>query len=267
MSDEEDYMSEDFFKKCTQTDIRPGLNKTLGARREHEMLKKRTACVEEQQRNRKEKKSRTELEMEKREEGLATSIIDSSNKGFALLAKMGYKQGERLGKDQSGRLEPVQITFRQGRGGLGRDTAIKAFEEQKQRILEERAARIVADFDPLQFRAQMREKHLAKRTESDLVKAQKSCRELDQKKDFDSPAEQWFWPKEPKLKEQEEDAEEEEEEEEEEELFSPSEKLEMLVTYLRTEHLYCLFCGISYEDTEDMEQNCPGPGREDHDDL
>merc|ERR1712059_26163 len=112
-------------------------------------------------------------------------------------------------------------------------------------ILEERAARIVADFDPLQFRAQMREKHLAKRTESDLVKAQKSCRELDQ----------------------EEDAEEEEEEEEEEELFSPSEKLEMLVTYLRTEHLYCLFCGISYEDTEDMEQNCPGPGREDHDDL
>jgi hypothetical protein len=38
------------------------------------------------------KQSKSELEAEKREEGLQTSL-DSSNKGFALLAKMGYKAG------------------------------------------------------------------------------------------------------------------------------------------------------------------------------
>ena len=40
----------------------------------------------------------------------------------------------------------------------------------------------------------MREKHLARRTVSNLFKAQKSCRKLDEKKDFSKPAEKWFWP-------------------------------------------------------------------------
>ena len=46
----------------------------------------------------------------------------------------------------------------------------------------------------------MREKHMARRTESDLWKAQKSCRQLDLAKEFDTPMEAWFWPKEKKQK-------------------------------------------------------------------
>jgi len=48
------------------------------------------------------------------------------------------------------------------------------------------------------FRAQMREKHLARRTEADLNKGQKSCRQLDLARDFTEPVEVWFWPPDPK---------------------------------------------------------------------
>jgi hypothetical protein len=48
------------------------------------------------------------------------------------------------------------------------------------------------------FRAQMREKHLARRTEADLNKGQKSCRQLDLARDFTEPVEAWFWPPDPK---------------------------------------------------------------------
>ena len=71
-----------------------------------------------------------------------------------------------------------------------------------------------------------------------------------------------------KKNEEDEDAKEEEqpEEEEEEDLFTTVEKLNLLLTYIRLEHFYCLYCGISYENQEDMDQNCPGISRDDHDD-
>ena len=45
-----------------------------------------------------------------------------------------------------------------------------------------------------------------------------------------------------------------------------AEKLELLITYLRLTHLYCMFCGINFENEEEMNNSCPGPSREDHDD-
>jgi G-patch domain len=41
------------------------------------------------------KKTKKEMEEEKRQEGLYKSI-DSTNKGFAMLQKMGYKAGKRI---------------------------------------------------------------------------------------------------------------------------------------------------------------------------
>jgi hypothetical protein len=46
----------------------------------------------------------------------------------------------------------------------------------------------------------MREKHLSRRLESDLWKAQKSCRQLDLGKEYTEPMEFWFWPKEKEKK-------------------------------------------------------------------
>ncbi|CDF33600.1 unnamed protein product [Chondrus crispus] len=45
--------------------------------------------------------------------------IERSNKGFALLEKMGWREGEGLGKDRSGRTEPLKPKRRGNRSGLG----------------------------------------------------------------------------------------------------------------------------------------------------
>ena len=91
------------------------LAKSHATQREHEMLKKKSDQKEEN----KTKKNKVNLEVEKRHEGLQKSI-DSSNKGFAMLAKMGYKAGESLGKSNSGRIEPIPIEVKNDRGGLGK---------------------------------------------------------------------------------------------------------------------------------------------------
>lgn len=43
-----------------------------------------------------------------------------------------------------------------------------------------------------------------------------------------------------------------------------SEKLEMLTDYLRTTYCYCHWCGIKYENADDMQTNCPGQTKDDH---
>ena len=55
---------------------------------------------------------------ERLQEGQKTST-DSSNKGFQMLAKMGYKSGDGLGKSNSGRVDPVPIAVKTNRKGLG----------------------------------------------------------------------------------------------------------------------------------------------------
>ena len=156
--------------------------------------------------------------------------------------------------------------MKNNRSGFGRDEARKEIAMRKCRIIEQKTREMVDQFDPAAFRAQMREKHQARRMESDLYKAQKSCRNLDEKKEFPEPMEKFFWPPVEKKRSLEDDDEEEEEEVEEEEVFTVAEKLELLITYLRLTHLYCMFCGINFENEEEMNNSCPGPSREDHDD-
>lgn len=38
----------------------------------------------------------------------------------------------------------------------------------------------------------------------------------------------------------------------------------MLIAYLRTTYCYCHWCGVHYEDTDDMDSNCPGTTKDDH---
>ncbi|ENN71384.1 angiogenic factor with G patch and FHA domains 1-like isoform X1 [Dendroctonus ponderosae] len=45
--------------------------------------------------------------------------ITSENKGFKLLSKMGWKEGESLGKDGTGRIEPVKVVSNAGTAGMG----------------------------------------------------------------------------------------------------------------------------------------------------
>lgn len=51
----------------------------------------------------------------------STTAIDSSNIGFLLLKKHGWKEGTGLGISEQGRLEPVQTYLKNNKRGLGAD--------------------------------------------------------------------------------------------------------------------------------------------------
>ena len=70
------------------------------SQRRHELEKKREAEAEAARERRAQKRSRAEMEAEEREKGLGTEL-DASNKGFAMLQKMGYKKGEHERKHTS----------------------------------------------------------------------------------------------------------------------------------------------------------------------
>ncbi|XP_049831674.1 angiogenic factor with G patch and FHA domains 1 isoform X3 [Schistocerca gregaria] len=47
--------------------------------------------------------------------------IKSDNKGFKLLSKMGWTEGESLGKEKAGSTEPIPLSEQRGTAGLGSD--------------------------------------------------------------------------------------------------------------------------------------------------
>lgn len=55
-----------------------------------------------------------------------------------------------------------------------------------------------------------------------------------------------------------------EEDDEDDDDFELSDKLSMVTKYLRTNYLYCHWCGVQYTDSEDMSGNCPGDAKDDH---
>ncbi|XP_070576474.1 G patch domain-containing protein 11-like [Ptychodera flava] len=259
-SDEEDYMSDSFLLKCES--VRPGLVPDKIAKQ----YKKENAIKE------KNLKSKTKplkvKEKEHLEEGL-NKELSSNNKGFALLQKMGYKKGMGLGKEESGRSEPVPLEIKTGRGGLGRETAVKRQQAVSERLQQELMRKRMKreELDRGDFLQRMSEKFADRETEKDLHKSRKACEQLDRAKDVEQPDVAWFWPiyKTPKSDESEEEGEDAEEEEEEPGSdLTVSEKLQELTTYLRKTHYYCIWCGTAYNDCNDLLANCPGDDAEAH---
>lgn len=76
---------------ANSSDTRPGLVSSKTARKHHLEKKNKESNAKNLV------KPKAQIEHEKREEGLQAAI-SSSNKGFALLAKMGYKPGMGIGK-------------------------------------------------------------------------------------------------------------------------------------------------------------------------
>ncbi|XP_037034907.1 angiogenic factor with G patch and FHA domains 1 isoform X2 [Bradysia coprophila] len=62
--------------------------------------------------------------------------IPSENKGFKMLSKLGWSQGQTLGKNQTGLLEPIPLQSNEGKKGLGCEEKIfvtdKKTEKKKQ---------------------------------------------------------------------------------------------------------------------------------------
>ncbi|XP_014676304.1 PREDICTED: G patch domain-containing protein 11-like [Priapulus caudatus] len=251
---DDDYMSDAVLAMCE--DKRPGLVSRNQARFNQTETKSHKSAIKNTV------KSKKQQEREMRDSGLSKAITQD-NKGFALLQKMGYQPGMALGRDASkGRLEPVGIQIKAGRGGLGQETAIKErqVEVETMRASWKGKRKMMDQNLKEEFMKKQRGKLEDRDIERDLKQSQLVCYQLDEREEVDVPVEPWFWPAVIMKGEEEEedDVDEEDEAKEESTDIEPKEKLEYLTCYLRNRHTYCLWCGTTYTDQEDMKQNCPG---------
>ncbi|CAG9855318.1 unnamed protein product [Phyllotreta striolata] len=259
MSDsEDDYMSVKFLVDSND-DVRPSLLYNR-EKRKMDLFKKKIDSSNKRQ------KSTHEIEKEKRAIGLNTAI-SNENIGFKLLEKMGYKQGESLGKNRSGIKEPIDIVIKQGTSGVGRESHIKEVVSKKQ----QQKIRNIKQYET-QFKLANKERQNLSQIRRDFFKAQKICEELDFRNKVNDPVQDFFWTKETIKKrrkiERKEDFDDTDSSSDDEEFDSyiSEENLFLLIDYLRTTHLYCIYCVITGIDIRDLEENCPGPYRLDHDD-
>ncbi|KAL7927679.1 hypothetical protein ACQKWADRAFT_277489 [Trichoderma austrokoningii] len=134
-------------------------------------------------------KSKAELAQEvaaAREKALSTSLLDDprskKSKGLAMMAKMGFKGGS-LGKKTddgqgSGKSEPIQISMKEDRGGIGLDNEKK---RKLREAFEERDVKSVK-VDPDEYRERMRAERQDTRIEVQLHAAQRTAERLDDEK-------------------------------------------------------------------------------------
>lgn len=73
------------------------------------------------------KKVGSSHDKEKTVQASVDKSISSENKGFKMLAKMGWSEGSSIGKSESGIKEPVQMKTQQGTIGLGHEAAATSF--------------------------------------------------------------------------------------------------------------------------------------------
>ncbi|KAM7524574.1 hypothetical protein LguiA_014476 [Lonicera macranthoides] len=177
------------------------------------------------------------------------SAIPQSNIGFKMLKQMGYTPGSALGKEGSGRAEPVGVEIRRGRAGLGREDPVK----EKMKMEEERVCRKRRSEEELmaEFGWRQKEQWRSRRVVVNFHKAKGVLEQLENKEVV------------VEVKNDDDDGGENEEEEEEEEVIT-EEDLQDILMKLREEYQYCLFCGCRYESMEALLSNCPGTDEDDH---
>ncbi|KAM4054868.1 g-patch domain-containing protein [Hirsutella rhossiliensis] len=120
-----------------------------------------------------------------REKALSKSLLDDprskKSKGLAMMAKMGFTGGG-LGKGTdeggggSGRTEPIKVTVKENRGGIGLDS------EKKRHLQDEAAARATKapKMDPLEYRERASKENEEARLESQLLGAQRVVEGLEE---------------------------------------------------------------------------------------
>ncbi|RAL07458.1 putative G-patch domain protein [Aspergillus homomorphus CBS 101889] len=132
------------------------------------------------------KAERAADEAARRDAALATSALNPNNKGFQMMAKLGFKPGQALGKpvstqeinsngpDARLRSEPLHLVIKEDRGGIGLDN------DRKRKFLEEAEhfAKKVKE-DEGDYRDRVRLEREIRRTEAQVLAAQKVAERLD----------------------------------------------------------------------------------------
>eukprot|EP00123_Amoebidium_parasiticum_P013482 comp21980_c1_seq1/m.31759 comp21980_c1_seq1/g.31759 ORF comp21980_c1_seq1/g.31759 comp21980_c1_seq1/m.31759 type:complete len:266 (-) comp21980_c1_seq1:67-864(-) len=256
---EEDYMS-DAFLLAAETAPAPSAREhrglLSGTERRKARLEERRAVANKASK----KKTHKELEAEAREEALAKPIA-TSNKGFALLEKIGYRPGMGLGKKEEGRSEPVGVAMRPARMGLGQEQEqmrAAAEVEERKRMREEAKSRDMRERE-VGYREWLGEERKRKATARALSQSQHICEDLDRAQGV-TESELWAQPP-------EEEGEEQVETRTQEEISAETAaKLSAVTHHLRSAYHYCYWCGHAFADAKELASLCPGDTAEAHED-
>lgn len=127
-------------------------------------------------------------------------MLDPSNKGFQMMAKLGFKPGDTLGKPKpkpaeggeneneassssmatsasewvQAHAEPLRLVVKEDRGGIGLDTEKKRkFREEAEQVAERAKAEVG------EYRERMRAEREERRIEAQILAAQKVAEKLD----------------------------------------------------------------------------------------
>ncbi|OJJ88889.1 putative G-patch domain protein [Aspergillus glaucus CBS 516.65] len=138
------------------------------------------------------KAERAAEEAARRDAALMTNTLDPSNKGFQMMAKLGFKPGQTLGKQvpppsdnphgqdaaasarDDKRTEPLNLVFKEDRGGIGLDN------EKKRKIKEEaEEAFKKVKHEEGDYRDRVRLERETRRAEAQFHAAQKVAERLD----------------------------------------------------------------------------------------
>ncbi|OAV87550.1 hypothetical protein PTTG_03547 [Puccinia triticina 1-1 BBBD Race 1] len=284
--EEEDFMSDKFLKQITVESSSE--TKTYSEKRKRRLLEASTTN---------QKRSRSQREIEAREEGLSRNLIQSNvareenvqpeshSKAFQMMLKMGFQPGTSLGlsASNSSSKEPINIVPKSGRAGIGISTKpVSAAKfprllfgtEGKLKLTEEESAQREA------FLATSRSRFDGRKVEAILGRACRTCEELDRRRRLDSNI---FWihtsqdERGPRLNtldklisddcqnDPDNLAEDADDEEKQNWLaLEPSTRLSCTLEYLREEYFYCIWCGCQYESLEELNNECPGEEEDDH---
>ncbi|KAI4833650.1 hypothetical protein E4T44_09305 [Aureobasidium sp. EXF-8845] len=166
MSDaEDDYMNMSF------TDTTPSAPKTSLQRQQE---RRRIASLKSQPKTKAELAKEADLA---RETALATSTLSNpASKGAQMMARMGFKGGA-LGKVQGARTEPIEISIKEGKGGIGMDNEKKRKIREAMEELQGKEKKQKADAG--EYRERVAREREEKRQEGMWWGAMKVCEKLD----------------------------------------------------------------------------------------
>ncbi|KAK9062288.1 hypothetical protein SSX86_019474 [Deinandra increscens subsp. villosa] len=114
-------------------------------------------------------------------EGSSTATpIASSNIGFQLLKKHGWKEGTGLGVSEQGRLEPVQTYLKKNKRGLGAEVKNPQNTRDKRNLASDQTS-----------------DKLSKKSKAKMSKKMRKAQEIEKKlqeKEFERAFFREFWP-------------------------------------------------------------------------
>lgn len=178
--------------------------------------------------------------------GMQKPMTESSF-GLRMLQKMGYQQGEGLGKDGNGIKEPIQVKLKYDKLGIGHEEAERKQKEESEYEQNLKAIRrqLTYNLKKEQYQNHMKEKQNIRYLSKDIRQAQSAIEMLDEDNGR---------PRNSLLLRDDEDCSVE----------ILSSHLGKMIEYLRTTYNYCIYCGCSYDNPSDLNENCPGWDRDCH---